>query len=168
MLRVEDGQVILMKKSEVDAARGGKSPLDYLMEYWHISADYQVEQIHDCMLRGTTELRHETTMKESNQKVALRDENMPPHMHHSGITTGARMQTMDGVEKQSSGNHNPELATVYDMFRNDSFSTGLSNNEMDGVVDRFEVSPTGDAYVQHENMPLYESYYAFIIHRVSA
>ena len=66
MLRVEDGQVILMKKSEVDDARGDKSPLDYLMDYWHIPADYQVEQIHDCMLRGTTELRHETTMKESN------------------------------------------------------------------------------------------------------
>ena len=92
---------------------------------------------------------------------------MPPHMHHSGITTGAHMQTMDGVEKQSSGNSNPELATVYDMFRNDSFSTGLSNDEMDGVVDKFEVSPTGDVNVQHENMPLHESYYAFVIHKVS-
>ena len=90
-------------------------------------------------------------------------ENMPPHMHHSGITTGASMSSMQGREITSPTNVNNRSSTRYDMFRNDSFSTGLSDNEMNGVWPEFQVHEVGDVKVQHENMPKYESYYAFII-----
>ena len=51
-----DGQVILLRAEEVD--RQGKSPLEYLYEHWHITPDYRVVSIQECMLRGMTNVAH--------------------------------------------------------------------------------------------------------------
>lgn len=75
--------------------------------------------------------------KPDNEKARLNSENMPPHMHHSSVTTGGNFSTLYGKESSSAcftpGN------VVYDMFYNDSMDVGLSKNELDGTIDKFSV-----------------------------
>ena len=71
----------------------------------------------------------------NNSKVAVSDANLPPHMHHSGIDMASGLQTMQGGSSEKVGFLKEELH--YDMFYNESFSTGMSKNEVEGVVDRF-------------------------------
>ena len=53
------------------------------------------------------------------------------------------------------------------MFYNESFSTGLDRNELDGVVDEFNVQLSGNATdentLYHNNMPVHDRFYAFAI-----
>lgn len=49
-------------------------------------------------------------------------------MHNSGITSGARIECMHGTNESSTVRI--DGATAYDMFYNDSFSTGLDENEL--------------------------------------
>lgn len=83
----------------------------------------------------------EKTQLPTNTEVAVGNENMPPHMHHSGIDMAEGLQTMQGGDSQKVGFLNGEIR--YDMFYNESFSTGVSKNELDGVVDSFEVQDSG-------------------------
>ena len=62
--RVVDGQVILLRAEEVD--RQGKSPLEYLYEHWHITPDYRVMAIQECMLRGMTNVAHREQIQLAN------------------------------------------------------------------------------------------------------
>ena len=158
-----DGQVILIKADKVPL---GKSPSVYLREHWNITSEYTVTQLQDCMLRGVVNVQDGNIKFASNMNVGLTDDNMPPHMHHPGITKDADIETMQG----SSNSENKVRARnsddkSYDMFYNDSFSTGVTNNEMDGVVDTFTVNESGDDTVQHNNMPLYDRFYAFEVRR---
>ena len=55
----------------------------------------------------------------------------------------------------------------YDMFYNESFSTGMDKNELDGVVDEFDVQLSGTetdvSTLYHNNMPMHDRFYAFAI-----
>ena len=96
------------------------------------------------MLRGVTFMRTESALvNPTNSLIGLTEENMPPHMHHSGITQGTFMETLRGPETESTLAASRQ-SIVYDMFYNDSFSTGLDKNELDGTVDQFEVKPVGE------------------------
>ena len=58
----------------------------------------------------------------------------------------------------------------YDLFYNDSFSTGVNNNELEGVVDDFSVVQAGTQeqnMLYHNNMPGYTRFYAFLVRRNS-
>ena len=121
------------------------------------------------MLRGVTEVSNHTIKKESNNNVGLYEENMPPHMHNSGITKDAQISNM-AMSSDDEVDQPTTTDTAYAMFYNDSFSTGVDENEMNGVVDEFEVQQQGDAvYVSdgaavfHDNMPEYHKFYAFLI-----
>lgn len=165
-LKVVDGQIILLRADQIP---NEEVLVEYLKKYWDITPDYSITQLHDCMLRGVTEVRSTEVLKPGNQNVALTKETMPSHMHHSGITQGANIGTMHGTSSEKSGE--VESGTAYDMFYNDSFSTGLSKNEMDGTVDLFSVQPVGDNVagqneppkIMHNNMPVYGRYYVFLI-----
>lgn len=142
--KVVDGQVILLEAESTDSALNGKTLLEYLHEYWDIPSEYTVEQWQDCMLRGVTFMRTESALvNPTNSLIGLTEENMPPHMHHSGITQGTFMETLRGPETESTLAASRQ-SIVYDMFYNDSFSTGLDKNELDGTVDQFEVKPVGE------------------------
>ena len=92
---------------------------------------------------------------------------MPIHMHNSGITTGGNLKTMRGNQNDAGY---IQGKTVYDMFYNDSFSTGVDKNELDGTVDTFSVQDSGIAEqsdstprLMHDNLPKYERFYTFIV-----
>lgn len=161
-----DGQIILLEANQIPETT---VLVEYIKQYWDISSDYTITQLHDCMLRGVTEVRNTEVQKSGNQNVALTKETIPPHMHHSGITKGANIGAMHGISSEKSGEI--EGGTAYDMFYNDSFSTGLSNNELDGTVDLFDVQPVGDNVasegfeprIMHNNMPVCGRYYVFLI-----
>lgn len=160
-----DGQVILIRAKEVDA-KTGTTPMAYLRSKWNITSEYTVTQLQDCMLRGVVNVQDGTIKCASNTSVGLTGDNMPPHMHHPGITEDADIETMQG----STASANKVRArgrqdTAYDMFYNDSFSTGVSKNELDGVVDSFNVQLNGDDTVQHDNMPVYDRFYAFEVRK---
>lgn len=58
--------------------------------------------------------------------------------------------------------------TVYDMFYNDSFSTGVDKNEVQGVVDNFNVGSYGkNAGLYHNNMPAFSNFYTFVVHKMT-
>ena len=161
-----DGQVILIKADDMPTTVS--SPVEYLRKHWNITSDYTITQIQDCMLRGVVDIHDGTIHCASNTKVLLNDDNMPPHMHHPGITSNAKILTTAG----STVNADKVLtrdsqSTAYDMFYNDSFSTGVAKNEMDGVVDNFVVQAQGAEQVYHNNMPVYDKYYAFEIRKNS-
>ena len=140
------------------------SPYQYFRSYWYIPSEFVVEQLQDCMLRGVTEIRSEVPQLAQNQSVGLTAENIPPHMHHSGITAGQGIQSMGNNGEGKVGFQTGELR--YDMFYNDSFSTGLNKNELEGVVDNFEVQPAGTQeqnMLYHNNMPNYTRFYAFLV-----
>ena len=73
--------------------------------------------------------------------VGLYPENIPPHMHHSSITTGAKMQ--NAKAKPGSTTFAVKGGTVYDIFYNDSIPTGLRKNELDGCFDEFTPQSAG-------------------------
>lgn len=51
------------------------------------------------------------------------------------------------------------------MFYNDSFSTGLDKNEVEGVVDEFTVQDSGSETLFHNNMPKRDLFYAFVVRK---
>ena len=180
--RPVDGQIILLQQEETDKRiqeictqenLTSMSPLDYLKRHWDITTEFTVEQIYDCMLRGVTEIDPnggDKTKRDGNLKVGLTDDNMPIHMHNSGVTTGGSINCMHGGE-QVVGFRQGE--TVYDMFYNDSFTTGVDKNELDGVVDDFvvqdsgvaEQSDSGNPRIMHNNLPVYKKFYAFVVRK---
>lgn len=92
------------------------------------------------MLRGVTQIdpaNGDKTKRDGNLKVGLTDDNMPIHMHNSGVTTGGSISCMHENNGENVGYIQGE--TVYDMFYNDSFSTGVDFNEFQGTVDDFKV-----------------------------
>lgn len=175
-LRVVKGQVILLKASEIPE---NMSPTEYVKLYWDINAQYKLSPIPDCMLRGildtmSTQLGQSNRLvaeKVGNEKVDLKNENIPPHMHHSSVTQGQGFTTMT---------HNTDTTywtkgnLTYDMFYNDSMDIGLSKNELDGTIDGFEVVATGKnegtqqtgVMMAHDNMPKFQSFYGFVVEEV--
>ena len=155
-LRVQDGQVILL---DADNIPDGYTPLTWLRECWNVPMDFTLTQVGRCMLRGVTSSIGGQLLVEkmNNREVGLSDSNMPPHMHHSAVTTGSSMKVMKPVEGGTSGS-----GDRYDVFNNDSFSTGLDKNELDGVVDDFRVEEVGDDVSYHNNMPVYRKFYVFV------
>ena len=122
------------------------------------------------MLRGVTEVKTQEVQKPTNETVGLTAENIPPHQHNSGITDGITIGTAKGSVAGASTKSNQGLHC--DMFYNDSLA-GLSNNEMDGVVDDFSVNYAGqnqakgsdEPIVYHNNMPVHGDYYAFVVRK---
>lgn len=178
---VVDGQVILVEVGEFERYNewrqenlGSKlTPLEYLQQNWNITSDFWVEQVKDCSFRGMTEVTSSTVERASNSSVTLTEENMPPHMHHSGITKNANVESMGESKLTSDRTGFMPKRTKYDVFYNDSFSTGVDKNEMDGVVDGFNVLGTGENIAEngapkamaHDNLPANHKFYAFIIHK---
>lgn len=94
--RVVDGQVILIEASSIPK---GKSPEQHVRDNWNITSEYQLLPIPNCMLRGVLGAKDgdsDTVKKPSNQTVYLTKDNMPTHMHHSSVTTGAHFPTICG------------------------------------------------------------------------
>ena len=95
----------------------------------------------------------------------MEQDNIPSHMHHSGITSGANLQC---VQCGSNSNSAPMVNGIaYDMFYDDSFSVGLTKNELDGVMDNFTVQNAGNPTMMHNNMPNCTNYYAFLISKTT-
>ena len=180
-LRLVEGQVILVEASRIPE---DTTPREYVERYWDVTSDYQLLPIPDCMLRGmlgtTSEPRpgqgiNLVADKQGNEEVNLRPENVPPHMHHSSVTTGVGFTTMTNDAGDSTDSYFIKGNTVYDMFYNDSIAIGLSKNELDGTVDKFKVSPAGKnegtsdtgTMMSHDNMPKYQSFYGFVVHKVT-
>ena len=140
-----------------------KNPLDYLKEHWDISSDMIVTQLKGCFLRGMTKVSSNAIL--GKQNIELSKEEMPPHMHHSSITTNSGVQTLTGTS--STRKTKPvKNAVAYDMFYDDSM-IGLDKNELDGVVDLFEVQDTGDSFITHNNMPNLDNFYAFVVEKAA-
>ena len=134
------------------------------------------------MLRGVLDHKAEDFSKVSkrvvespdNKEVRLKGENIPTHMHHSSVTTGANFPTMLG-DSLSQGVYCTKGNTVYDMFYNDSMDVGLSKNELDGTIDEFTVDGFGrndsgegqDASMSHDNMPKYRAFYGFVVQKLA-
>lgn len=99
--RVVDGQVILIEASSIPK---GKSPEQHVRDNWNITSEYQLLPIPNCMLRGMLDVKYGDKdsvsdmilEKPNNEKVRLTNKNMPPHMHHSSVTTGGNFQTICG------------------------------------------------------------------------
>ena len=72
-----------------------------MREHWYITSDHQLIPISNCMLRGMLDVKGDQLVveKPNNNRVKLAEENIPPHMHHSSVTTGAGFPTMAGVPK---------------------------------------------------------------------
>lgn len=164
-LKVVDGQVIVVKKSEVPL---DTTPEQYIRENWDIPSNANLKRIGDCMLRGVCFINQEPTIAHGNQTVVLDETNMPPHMHHSAVTSGSIVRTLnvdDGGQMADVAS-----ATRYDIFQGDSVGVGLTNNELDGVGTSYEVEETGSDETEassnkpvltHDNLPAYEVCYAF-------
>lgn len=131
---------------------------------WDITQDYRLEQVSDCILRGVTKVERSETQKPSNITAPLTDENMPAHMHNSGITQGA---SMEGLKSDGAAKVGSAKGTTVDLFDNDSFSTGVDCNELEGVVDGFSVVKQGNDSIQHDNLPKVKRYYTFVVTKVS-
>ena len=165
-----DGQVILLDAAEVD--KQSNSPMEYLKEHWNITAEFTVDQIHDCMLRGVTARdvqNGDKTKLEGNLKVGLTDANMPTHMHNSAVTTDGNINSL---HVSTSNSRCVQGEIEYDMFYNDSFSTGVDFNELQGTVNDFQVQDSGggeqvgdELQLMHNNLPNYRKFYAFVIHK---
>ena len=105
--RVEDGQVILIDCAELDNYNSRRStrmtPIEYLREHWDVPSDYTITQLSNCMLRGMTYKDNEdsTPIKKSgNIRVGLTKANIPTHMHHSSVTVGGNIDSMQGENAQ--------------------------------------------------------------------
>lgn len=177
-LRVAEGQVILVEANKIPP---GKSPEDYVQEQWDITSEYKLLPIPDCMLRGMLDTKDArigsgnqlVAQKQGNLEVNLKNENMPPHMHHSSVTTGIGFTTM--TKDNNSSTYFVKGNTAYDMFYNDSMDVGLSKNELDGTIDTFKVVATGKdegsestgTMMSHDNMPKYQAFYGFVVQKVT-
>lgn len=163
--RVVDGQVILIKANQVPL---NISPIDYVRQYWDITQEYQVIQIMNGMLRGVVEVHNRDNIQhQENLNVVLKKDEIPSHMHQSGLTENARISCLHISDKTEDKLGVPTDGIVYDMFYNDSFSTGLSDNELDGVVDSFAPNTTGlEDGVSHNNLPTYSEFYAFEVRKI--
>ena len=174
--RVANGQVILIEADHVPSRF--TTPQDYVQSVWDITDDYQLLPIPNCMLRGMLDLKEGKFSEvnklipenQDNEKVRLKKENVPTHMHHSSVTTGANFPTTIG--KSTSGVYCTNGGTVYDMFYNDSMDVGLSKNELDGTIDKFTVdgfgrndSTSDDPSMSHDNMPKYHAFYGFVVQK---
>lgn len=163
------GQIIVIYKDDVPT---GMAPIDYLRAHWDIPLDATINQWKDCMIRGITytEDHDDNPIKrDSNQIVKLKEINVPPHMHHSEITSGSTIESMSRV-KSGTDSKRQELSERYDMFYNDSLDTGLDKNELDGSGDSFEVeyagsneTLNGQPALPHNNMPVMHNCYVFEI-----
>ena len=187
--RIVDGQVILLAKDEFDAAfadvEDRPSPEDWVRRHWNVTADYWLERVQGCMLRGMTlvdktdmdnaENGHSTVKLTKNVRVDLTRDTVPAHMHQSGISVeDNRIQTLaQGQEGQSA--IPIRGGTRYDVFRNDGVSTGVDKNEHDGAIDDFTILEAGsndgqdpsNPKIAHNNMPVFKEYYAFVVHRMT-
>lgn len=100
--KVMNGQVILIDVEQfnaLNAENGGRwtSPSSWVMENWDIGTDFHVQQIRDCMLRGVVEIdpySPDTVKMPGNSVVMVSEDNLPPHRHHSGITSGSGIETI--------------------------------------------------------------------------
>ena len=156
-----EGQVILV---DADIADRLTMPLvDYIQQFWLIPSNCKLKQISGCMLRGTTHVESDQIQNSSLDRVALTEENFPPHRHQSSVTDGSGIVSMKGDDSVTSSSGN---GSTYDMFYNDSFSVGLDQNEVEGTVDQFKVQNAGKEVVTHNNLPLYQNYYAFVVTKV--
>lgn len=178
-LRVANGQVILLEARSIPPK---KSPLQLIYDNWDITSEYQVLPIPDCMLRGMLELAESAELgaginlvadKQGNEEVTLKSENVPPHMHHSSVTTGQGFTTM--TRDPSNNSYYIKGNTTYDMFYNDSLDVGLSKNELDGTIDGFSVDgqgrndggDVGNPVMSHDNMPKYQAFYGFVVKKIT-
>ena len=177
-LRVVGGQVILLEASKIP---NDTTPLEYVYANWDITSEYQVLPIPDCMLRGMLDTRTAivgagnqlVAQKQGNEEVNLKPENVPPHMHHSSVTTGTGFTTM--TKDSNSSTYFVKGNTAYDMFYNDSMDVGLSKNELDGTIDTFKVVATGKdegsestgTMMSHDNMPKYQAFYGFVVKKIT-
>ena len=177
--RVVDGQVILLEASSIP---DGKSPQECIYERWDITSEYQILPIPDCMLRGILDVTFNrddgggielVPEKQGNEKVNLKSDNMPTHMHHSAVTKGSGFPTL--TKDSSATSYYLKGNTVYDMFYNDSMDVGLSKNELDGTIDTFTVdtqgknegtSETGEL-ISHDNVPKYNAFYGFVVQKLT-
>lgn len=183
-----DGQIILINvdefnklnkaRMESDPPKTAFTPMQYIRECWHITSEYSITQLKDCMLRGITQVDSQTreqVIKTGNDKIGLKEVNIPPHMHHSSITTNANIRSMEGSEAETDKTRLVNEAFAYDLFYNDSFATGVDFNELNGEIDTFNVKNTGitsggqdeTPRLDHNNLPRYTKYYAFVIHKGS-
>lgn len=184
--RVVDGQVILLDKDTLDRYNKENetslSPLQYLKIHWNITNEHQVNEIGNCMLKGVTvpnpsglinsgnpigdnptELSDKVWNKGETQ-VELDETTFPNHMHHSGITSGAKVQCLER-DLDSKLGYNPS-GMRYDLFQNDSISSGVDKQGMGGVIDKFEVNEVGEEHLLHNNLPEYRRFYAFEIREI--
>ena len=174
--RVVDGQVIFIHKDTLDnynkTSSKNYSPIEYLRENWDITSEYQVNEILNCMLCGVTVPSEDGRTELCDQvynphgdKVKLDEHTFPNHMHHNGITNGAKVSCLEEEHTQNLGYDSSAIR--YDLFHNDSNSSGLdNNNKMDGVVDKFQVNDCGDENLFHNNLPSYGNFYAFEIRKI--
>lgn len=177
--RVVDGQVIFVDVDEFEKLNNSLppdnrfTPSEYVKTMWDVTQEYRLTQVVDCTIRGVTDVVNESSNKPANARVGLKEENMPPHMHHSGITRNADIQSMNLDNNDQTRNvSRVENGQVYDVFKNDSFAVGLDRNELDGVVDEFNVLPSGkqdtsgeEPKVFHDNLPPLGRYYAFVVEK---
>jgi hypothetical protein len=168
-----DGQIIVLYKNDIPS---NMAPVDYLKAHWDIPLDATIIQWKNCMLRGITYTtpndNNNPIKRDSNQIVKLKEVNVPPHMHHSEVTSGSSVQSLCQVNS-STDSKAQDLSTRYDMFYNDSLDTGLAEdkNELDGIGDSFDVEETGSNEVSenskpvlsHNNMPVMHNCYVFEI-----
>lgn len=85
-------------------------------------------------------------------------------MHHSCVVTETAIDTMHGNNTDKKvGMVDGEVTN--DMFYNDSISTGLDFNELQGTVDDFDTQQSGEDVVSHNNLPEYAKFFVFIMHR---
>lgn len=163
--RIVDGQVILVKRELVPS---NISPSDYVRQHWHITDDYQLVPIINGMLRGMVEVSDRFNIQDQgNLNIVLQKGEIPPHMHQSGITQNAKIPCLHVSRGASDKLGFSKSGIMYDMFYNDSFSTGLSDNELDGAVDTFIPNETGlEKGVSHNNLPAYSEFYAFEIRKM--
>lgn len=179
-LRVVDGQVILLEASSIPPK---KTPQQHIYDNWDITSEYQILPIPDCMLRGILDITAGNNLghgidlvaqNQGNERVNLKEENVPPHMHHSAVTTGSGFTTLT-KDTSTEKSYFIKGNTVYDMFYNDSMDIGLSKNELDGTVDSFNVDNQGKnegndttgKLVSHDNMPKYQSFYGFVVKKLT-
>ena len=168
--KASDGQIIVLYKDDIPS---DMAPVDYLRAHWDIPLDATINQWKNCMFRGITyktpDIDNNPIKRDSNQIVKLKGVNIPPHMHHSGITSGSAIESLSQV---SSGTNSKRqnMSTRYDMFYNDSLDTGLDRNELDGSGDAFAVEETGsnetldgNHALPHNNMPVMHNCYVFEI-----
>ena len=166
---------------EANAVGTQSNAEQYVRESWNIGQEDHLIPIPTCMLRGTPDLISTPSDLSSMLKVEnphgstveLTSDNMPPHMHHSSITTGGQLPTIRGSKSTPPKSYSSRNGVSCDMFYNDSMCVGLEDNEMQGTVDRFSVEQTGEGAgetpsISHNIMPKYHEFYGFVVQKANA